>query len=70
MAYQSPVLRTLDYGYSSGRLDRREFVRALTAATMLAGFGGSTASALAAAGRRAEELDALATPPDLRQYLR
>jgi peptide/nickel transport system substrate-binding protein len=62
MTYHSPVLRTLDYGYSSGRLDRREFVRALTAATVLAGFDGSTASALAGAERRAEELDTLATP--------
>jgi peptide/nickel transport system substrate-binding protein len=62
MVDQHPVIHTLEQSYSVGHLSRREFVRALTAATAFITFGGSTAKAFAAAENRAEHLDALANP--------
>ncbi len=62
MTSQNPVLRTLEQSYSAGHLGRREFVRALAATTAFVTFGGSTATALAAAESRATELDARAKP--------
>lgn len=61
MASQNAVLRMLEQGYREGQVSRREFVRAMAAATALVAFAGSTTSALAAAERRADQLDA-ATP--------
>ncbi len=62
MVDQPSVIRTLEQSYSAGRLSRREFARALTAATAFITFGGSTARAFAAAEHRAGQLDALAIP--------
>jgi len=62
MTNENSVLRTLEQSYNAGHLGRREFVRALAAATAIVTFGGSTATALAAAESRAAELDARAKP--------
>ena len=52
----------LEHRYRQGDISRRAFVAAVAAATAVAAFGGSTRAALAAAERRADELDALAAP--------
>ncbi len=62
MAYRDPVLFTLEQSYTRGHIGRRAFVRTLAGATTLALFGGSAVKALAAAERRADELESLAAP--------
>ena len=62
MAYQDPVLFTLEKSYLQGHIGRRAFVRTLAGATTLALFGGSAVKALAAAERRADQLESLAAP--------
>lgn len=61
MVGQNSVLRMLEQGYRKGHVSRREFVCATAAAALIA-VGGSTASALAAAERRVDQLDATMTP--------
>jgi len=53
---------TIERAYRSGLFSRRRFVAAMAAATVAVSFEGSTRAALAAAGRRADELDHLAAP--------
>jgi peptide/nickel transport system substrate-binding protein len=62
MFAQPPDTSTLERDYLSGLLSRRGFVAALATATATVAFAGSTRAALAAAGRRADELDRLAAP--------
>ncbi len=52
----------LERQYRDGQISRRAFVRAVAAATGAVTFGGSTRAALAAADRRADRLDHLASP--------
>ena len=62
MFTQPPDISTIERDYLSGLLSRRGFVAALTAATAAVAFAGSTRAALAAASRRADELDHLSAP--------
>ena len=62
MFTQPPDISTIERDYLSGLLSRRGFVAALTAATAAVAFAGSTRAALAAASRRADELDHRSAP--------
>jgi peptide/nickel transport system substrate-binding protein len=55
-------LADLERRYREGRISRRGFVTAMAAATVAVAFAGSTRAALAAAERRAAQLDHLAAP--------
>ena len=62
MFTQPSDISTIERDYLSGLLSRRGFFAALTAATTGMAFAGSTRAALAAASRRADELDHLSAP--------
>src|SRR5579885_547704 len=59
---RNQALADLERRYREGRLSRRGFVAAMAAATVAVTFSGSRRDALAAAARRAEQLDHLAAP--------
>src|SRR5689334_21361366 len=55
-------LAALERRYRTGGISRRAFITALAAATVATIHGGSTRAALAAAARRAEQLDHQSAP--------
>jgi peptide/nickel transport system substrate-binding protein len=62
MSAQDKATRSIEQGYREGRIARRQFVTLLAASTAALAFGGSIRTARAAAERRADELDHLASP--------
>jgi len=63
MTDQHPAIRMLERAYTEGRVSRRDFVRGMSVAVGLLALEGSTGGgALAAAERRAEQLESVASP--------